>query len=838
MAPPNLDDGPPMSINEMWTILTNREKNLVGRSLSSTRNFDIENFFPSAVRLVYDSNQSRDTVQAVELDTQDTRAPHATPDTTQHENITARETKLQVEPSGTEDTSGTALPRSDDVVDGDTKVPFKLALVAATASRTADDLDTPTCANGEAGSHKPMTAAALASGMKPHKSVQSSPSNGTDTANVFGSIFGSKTPSAHENVPCSISKNSGISSTTAPPKPLAEGDTVRCTFGCNNDPASTSPTDPTEVSQTKSGSLFGGTPISSSNTSEGTVPTGLFGSNPLKVVRPATTTSSLSTGLFGASPPTAQTNPAGSSAPTSIEAFGSGTSMGGFSFSESNKSPFGGGTSSTATGLCSGLSGPVKPAANGLFGTTRPSAGGSPFSWDSAAPCTSPLHRSPLLKAVTALLRVTRDKLEVARPQRRRDLAAEFPVQRSLQEVASLVQHSQVLVAASFGQGSAASSNSHPPTESASQGGFSFSKPFSGEEAADQSTESVQAGSFFGDSSSNVASGSHNTSLGSSTPVATTPFPAHDNAFNTNSGCSDGGPNVRVFGAQKRKNDEAEGYKEAAKKIRTTGSPLPRNGGSMFGGGFGFGWNTSEAKQSEMDAQVSTPTEKASTGALSSAEKTCQQTAGASSSSTHDSIPLKSSITTNSQTQVITTHDSLFSKGAVGKIEPLSNKNPSIRASSAKVVAGSLQTNNEENPQPTDQISSTGFGFGSVTTETKGTTATTTEDPFRNIRPTVLFDTVKPTVGLPVDPKDIPPDSTRDHFEPYRERETNGECIDFQSNHFIGELNKFSVEEARLADYNRGQRFGSFPNLLEMVPYEAPRGEPNRETSPGKSRIE
>lgn len=807
MAPPNPDDGPPVSINEMWAVLTNREKNLVGRSLISTRNFDIENFFPSAVRLVYDSNQSRDTVQPVELDTQEKKGPNTTPDTTQHENITAKNAKLQAEPSRTGGTSGTALPRSEDRVVEDTKLPSDLALLAAT-SKTADAPDALKCGSGEAGSHKPMTTAALVSDLKPHTSFQSSASNGVDTSNVLGSNLVSKTSPAPKPAPLGVSNDSGVFGSRAPPKPLPEKDNVKSIFSFSTNLASTSPAPPpTEVIKKDPGFSFGNTPVSCSNASEATATNGLFGSNPTKVVPPATSTSSLSTGLFGASSPTAQTNPAGSSAPTSIEAFGSVATSGGLGFNESNKNPFRGGTSSRATGFGSGVSGQAKPAVSGLFGTTRPSSGGSLFSQDSAASSTSQALPESSSQGGISFGESNKSPFGGGTSSKSTGLSGPAKPAGSGFFGATSTSASGSL----FAQGSAACSNSHAPTESASQSFFSFSKPLPGEEGADRSTKSVQAGGLFGNSSSNVASSSHDTSLGTSNTVPTTLFPAHDNASNTNSGCSDGGPNVSVFGGQKRKNDDVEGYEETAKKIRTTGSPLPHNGGSMFGGGFGFGWNTSQAKPGGMSSQVSAPTGQASTEALSSTDTTCQQITGPSSSSAHDSIPLKSPIATTSQTQANTAFASPFLKEAAGKIEPFSGNDPFIRPSSAKTVAGNVQAGTEED---------------STSTETKGDIATTTENPFLNIRPTVLFDTVKPTVGLPADPKDIPPDSTQDHFVPYRERETNGEFIDFQSNHFMGELKKFSVEEARLADYNRGQRFGSFPNLLEVVPYEAPKEEP------------
>lgn len=831
MAPPNPDDDTPRSTNEMWAALSNREKNLVGRSLVSTHSFDIENFFPSAVRLIYDSNQSRGTVQPVELDTQETKAPHATPDTTQHDSITAKNTKLQVEPSCTRGTPGTALSRSDDGIAGGTTLSSDLAIFAATTSRTANDPGTPTFGNGEAGSHKSMTTAALFSDTKPHTSVQSSASNVTDTVNVFGPIFASKTLPAPKDVPCSMSKNSGVLNTSAPPKPLAEGDSVKYTFGCNTNPASTSLTHPTKVSQKKSGSLFGSTPISSSSTFGGTAPNSLFGSNPTKEVHPAATTSSLSTGLLGISSSTAQTNPAG---PTSTKAFGSGTTSGVLSLSESKDSPFGDGTSSTATGFGSGLSGPANPAASGFFGTTRPSAGGSFFSQDSAAPSTS--QDPPESTSQGGFKLIERNNKQVGGGTSSKATGFDGGVSGTVMPAGSGFFGTTSSSASGnlFGQGLPAASISHASPESASQGGFSFSQPHSGEEGADRSTNPVQPGSLFGNSSSNVASSNHHTSLGSSNVVPTTRFRAHNNPFATNSQPSDSGPNVSVFGPQKRKKNDVEGCEETAKKVRTTVSPLPHNGGSIFGNvpmfsdGFGVGWITSEAKQDRMSAQVSAPVGQASTEALSSTDTTCQQFTGPSSSSTHDSIPMKSPIATTSQTQANTTPVLWFSEEAAGRIKPFSDNDPFIPTSSAKTLAGNVQASTEENCTSTEAVSPTSLRFGGVTTETKGAIATTTEDPFRNIRPTILFDTVEPTVGLPADPKDIPPDSTQDHFVPYRERETNGEWNAFQSNHFMGGFKKFSVEEARLADYNRGQRFGSFPNLLEMVPYEAPKEEPDQ----------
>lgn len=60
----------------------------------------------------------------------------------------------------------------------------------------------------------------------------------------------------------------------------------------------------------------------------------------------------------------------------------------------------------------------------------------------------------------------------------------------------------------------------------------------------------------------------------------------------------------------------------------------------------------------------------------------------------------------------------------------------------------------------------------------------------------------------------IPPDSTRDFFQPHWEKSNpQGPCTwdCFHNIGFSQKFRKFSNEELRLADYARGQRFGSFP---------------------------
>ncbi|KAJ4387376.1 hypothetical protein N0V93_007967 [Gnomoniopsis smithogilvyi] len=58
-----------------------------------------------------------------------------------------------------------------------------------------------------------------------------------------------------------------------------------------------------------------------------------------------------------------------------------------------------------------------------------------------------------------------------------------------------------------------------------------------------------------------------------------------------------------------------------------------------------------------------------------------------------------------------------------------------------------------------------------------------------------------------------PPDSTQDHFIGYKEEVFSGAVDWFQSNHFLKKFENFSTEEVRSADYDRGQRWGSFPGI-------------------------
>lgn len=89
MASPSPDADPPMSTNEFWAALTDREKTLVGQSLISFRSFDIENFFPSAVRLIYNSNPFRATFQPAGLNTHETVAPKTMQDSARPDTASA-----------------------------------------------------------------------------------------------------------------------------------------------------------------------------------------------------------------------------------------------------------------------------------------------------------------------------------------------------------------------------------------------------------------------------------------------------------------------------------------------------------------------------------------------------------------------------------------------------------------------------------------------------------------------------------------------------------------------------------------------------------------------------
>ncbi|KAJ4420876.1 hypothetical protein N0V82_004055 [Gnomoniopsis sp. IMI 355080] len=82
MASRKVDEDPPMSTNQLWAALNEREKTLVGQSLASFRSFDIENFFPPAVRLIYDSDPSRGRPKTAELHTEEPRTSEATVDIT------------------------------------------------------------------------------------------------------------------------------------------------------------------------------------------------------------------------------------------------------------------------------------------------------------------------------------------------------------------------------------------------------------------------------------------------------------------------------------------------------------------------------------------------------------------------------------------------------------------------------------------------------------------------------------------------------------------------------------------------------------------------------------
>lgn len=749
MATRKPDDGAPMSTNQLWAALTVREKNLVGKSLTSCRSFDIENFFPSAVRLVYDSNPFRETVEPAEVDTQEAEAPHVTPDTTQHQITTAKNDKGQVQPSRSEEPFLTAFPRSEDGVDKKATISSGRPLAQSTISRTADDPDPSIGNSGKAGGHDSMTAAAPVSDINPFTFVQRSVSNGTNTANIFALNSGSMNTPVPKSGFFGMNNDSKTFGTRDPPKPLAEGDTVKYTFGSNKLPAATSPFPPTDTIQKKTGSLFGSTPVSTTNTSQGTTTHGLFGSNSTEVVRPAPTSSSLKTGLFGTSSPAAPVHTAGFLASTSDKASGSGAVSG---FGGSSKSQFGGSTSSAVDGSDTGMFGQAKPAAKGLFGQS------------SVAPNTN--QASP---------------------------------------------------------------------ETTLQGGSLFSRPPSSEQGTDQSTKSVRDVGLFGNSASRVAPSNPATPLASSSAGSTTRLFANDNVFKTNSECVDDGPNVSVFGAQKRKNDEHDESDETEKKIRKTEVPPPHNPGPVFGHGIGIYWKGAGDVSGGTSAEASELIGQAATRPASSSDITSQQIARPSSSSALDLNPPKSTIATTSQAQAHTKSDSPFLKKACATIESFSKNDPFIRPSSPKTVSDKVEADTEESLKPSEQVSSTGFQFGVMTTETKSSIATTSEDPFLNVRPTILFDTLRSTVNVPTNPEDIPPDSTQDHFVPYRERESNGALNEFQCIFHVGDFTKFSAEEVRLADYNREQRYGSFPNLVKDQPEQAAEEQPAAEPVSGKS---
>lgn len=679
MATSNPDDDSPKSTNEMWATLSDREKNLVGRSLISFRSFDIENFFPSAVRLIYDSNPFRNTSQPVKWNTEMTEAPQAMTDPAQHDTHTSEVERVDVERPDASSTYKTTLPS------GEVGLQFNSTTRTAFLKYAAD-----------------------------------------------GVKFG----------------------TRGTPNPAPEGNSIKYSFGINTEPAPVAPTNTNEGIK-RTPALFSQIlpVIPPQNAFEGLARKGLFG------------TSSRNTDRPGTSLPNSENNTGGSAGTTTNNAFGPCSTSGAFGSGGSSQGEIGANRSSAVTANGSGIFGPAKPVRSGLFGTTAPSAGGS-----------------------------------------------------------------------LFGQGSAAFSDSTTSTESASHSRFGSSNPRPGEEGADRSKKPVKAGSLLGKTSSNVASTSHDTSLGSSNAVPTTLFPAHDNTCNTKSGGSDEGPKLSVFGTQKRKDKDVEGCKETAKKMRTTDAPLslPHNGNPVFSGGFGLDWNTGEAKQGGMNTQVSAPSGEASTKALSSIDSTCHQITGPSPEGTHDSVPSKPPSAMTSQTKANTGTTSLFSKAAAGRIEPFSNNDPFIRPSGSEVAGGKLAIVSDENSKSAEQVSSTDFRFGSVTTETAEKIAKTTEDPFHNIQPTFLFDTVEPAIGVPADPKDMPPDSTQDHFVPYREMEISGMQNCFQNIASADKFRNFSPEEIRLADYNRGQRYGSFPNLLKE-PEQAPRSQPAKRTLSGKS---
>lgn len=738
MAPPNTDEDPPDSIDELWASLPKEGKRIVCNYLVNFSGPGLERFFSTAIRLIHDKNSSRNAMHDIESGNREASASLSTPKLITREattgdlsdkfgDSTEGEASLQAAVSG-DDAQGAVSEASS-------------ALGHANSNPTGVESSTSAPPAPEKTSLYNVPKVAKASVCDTSSKSRPLPMFGSRTTAAGTGLFGSTAPSsrpAAEKRDSRLTLNSNLNSTSASAKSAAGS-------GSN-------------LAQNLLGNPFLPLPSSPPQTSAGPRPSGLF--------QPSTASGSPKFGLFGTilAPNQSKTGNPPLAANTSNSGFHATSAP--CDLGKTSQSLFGGSATANLGGSGSGVFGKAAPVAggtgvpsfiisSGLFKPTLYNAGSGSFS------------EGPSTGGTDGKLAKSTSDSSVTVPK---------------------------------------ASSSAPGTCRAITGAFAGGNP-----------ASRGTGSIFG-----------TCSTGSDLPTAMTASELNTPSV-SNTQFESPAPTSNASVSGKRKNDEIEDTNNSSKKIRMADTSVFRSSEATNANAIDFASIGKASTPGGNDVNATQPPSGASyTAASSSDTTTCQPYVSLFSNTAGSSVAVETpkagcSVSTAPQRQGTFTSGSLFSSPCGIKVQPFSADDTFTRPSSGGATAVNSSTNIKNGSHLSGQSNGSETTAGPSTVEpredvtsaegsnTESATQFAESDVDRKFRESLLlsanyrmFDqTFLRNSGSP-------PDSTRDHFIVYREQEANGAIICFQSNHFWNDFRQFSFEEARLADYDRGQRWGSF----------------------------